>query len=70
MAKIWTHPNGQNFEMKKEDGEWWHRRQGKGDDKWKHGTPPGFSQKPTRPLSGEVASGRLDRAVSFLRHHG
>jgi hypothetical protein len=49
MSKIWTDKKGQTFEMKTEGGEWWYRKQG--DLAWKKGKPPGFSQKPMRPLT-------------------
>ena len=51
MSAIWTDQNNQKFEIKQENGEWWHRKQGEGDDKWKKGIPPGFSQKAMNPLT-------------------
>jgi hypothetical protein len=51
MSKIWTNRNGQKFELKHENGEWWYRQDGEGDDKWKSGMPADFSEKPTEPLT-------------------
>jgi hypothetical protein len=51
MSKIWTRHNGQQFELKHENGEWWHRQENEGDDKWKKGMPTDVSPNPTQPLT-------------------
>lgn len=50
MPKIWLDHKGQAWEIKIEKGKYWHRRQAEGDDKWRNGTPPGWTEKAKIPL--------------------
>ncbi len=43
--KIWTdNKTGQRFEVKFEEDDPFHRKQGEGDDKWGKGHPPGWPE--------------------------
>lgn len=50
MPKIWQDKNGETWEIKIQNDQTWHRRQGEGDDNWRKGTPPGWMDKAKVPL--------------------
>lgn len=50
MSKIWRDKNDVPWEIRIENDQTWHRRQGEGDDKWREGTPPGWTDKAKIPL--------------------
>jgi len=50
MAKIWRDKSGGVWEIKILRGQTLYRRQGEGDDKWRNGTPPGWTDKAKIPL--------------------
>ncbi len=55
MPKVWQDKRGGAWEIKIEAGETWHRRQGDGNDKWRKGTPSGWTDKAKIPLDQRSA---------------
>lgn len=55
MSKVWHDMKGVAWEIKIENDQTWHRRQGEGDDKWQKGTPPGWTNKAKIPLDQRSA---------------